>query len=223
MSTRQQLWEEVYQTARATYTEIPGYDDFDARLTADAAANSWYESKGWLSGHRKRPMHGLPKMPAPGNLLNLTHGRTCGFLSLESVNDRGIITSRGFDQSDEIPLLWSEDLRALFVFPYLNKNAPCLMPPTKRENKLAKIWAKGRPAKCSQLQMLPSPPLPVVFPGICISYRSDKFTHGVPKDYIHHFGANVRCYFSSMGNGRAPQAIMIRGGELRLTKDGIDG
>ncbi len=65
----------------------------------------------------------------------------------------------------------------------------------------------------------------MAYPAIQISYRSDKFTHGSPMNYIHHFGPEVVAYFSQepFGARRAPEAIMIRGGRLSLHSHGIDG
>lgn len=215
------LWREVYDTARAQYATIPftgpGYSDADAELTADAALVGWY-SRG-RGRWRKRIHRGLTRMPRTGNLLNIG----C-FEWLHCVDDKGAITVHRFSPGDQVPLYWSEDLRACFVLPHL-KLTECRYAPTAREAKLAKVWAKGRPATCShKARNVPSPPLPKVEPGIAIAYISDKFTHGKPIEYIHHFHENVLCYFARPPAGHSsPVAIMVRGGNLRLTPDGLEG
>ncbi len=158
-------------------------------------------------------------MPNPGNLLN------CGcFLELEFVTADGEIRGCRFAVADGIPMLWSHSKQAIFILPRMRQTA-CVYPPTRTENQLAQVWAKGRPAACASKASYATPPLRVAYPAIQISYRSDKFTHGNPIPYIHHFGPDVVAYFSKepFGARRAPDAIMIRGGRLALTEHGIDG
>lgn len=215
MEAREQMWRRVYHKAREVYGDVPGYAENDARLTADAAASGWYVSSSWLGlSHRRRRLHGLARMPKPGNLLEL--GR---FLELEWVMPEGEI--RGL--KIETPIWWSHSKQAIFILPHLERG-PCTLPPRRTENALAQMWQKGRPAVCSSPIRVQPRPMPAVYPGIQISYSSDKFTHGRAIPYIHHFGPGVLCYFSHepFGASRAPD-IMIRGGRLRLTKHGIDG
>lgn len=206
------LWRNVYDYAAAAYTHIDGYDLRDAELTADAALAGWY------SGRRRRLLRGLPRMPRTGNLLNIG----C-FISLSTTDVDGTITTHSYSAADRVPLYWSQDLRACFVLPRL-RTTQCVYRPTTRENSLAKVWAKGRPAKCGRIAPnVPAPPLPQVQPGIQISYLSDKFSHGDSKDYIHHFEPGVLCYLARSQGHSEPRAIMVRGGKLRLTKDGLEG
>jgi hypothetical protein len=219
MTTRDELWRKVYLASREIYTEIPGYHDHDARLTADAAAAGWFHRPSLLSSYRPRRYSGLARMPKPGNLLELGD-----FLEVEYVTSAGQIRGIRFQLSDHVPLYWSHTRQALFMLPTL-KEGPCDMPPTRTENHLAQVWAKGRPAACSAKFSPPRQlPMPAVYPAIQISYHSDKFTHGKSIQYIHHFGSGVLCYFSHdpFGSNRAPD-VMIRGGRLRLTTHGIDG
>lgn len=220
MHAREQMFRKVYHKAREVYGRIPGYEDHDARLTADAAADGWFARDGFLGigGYRKRSFRGLARMPAPGNLLNLGD-----FTELEWVTSAGVIQGISFAVSDHVPLLWSHKLQALFIVPG-TEIGPCELPPRRTEDYLARVWAKGRPAACSSKARIEPGPLRFVAPGIQVSYSSDKFTHGVAKPYIHHFGTGVLCYFSHdpIGSSRAPD-VMIRGGRLRLTEHGIDG
>ncbi len=213
---RQALWERVYDTASDAYGPIPGYNDRDARLTADAAAAGWY------SGDRRRNPAGRPRTPRPGNLLNLTPNRGGQFVDLDYVMPDGEIRGVRFP-GETHALLWSADLQAALVLPRMRLSA-CEFPPTTREDQLARMWAKGRGAKCAARARFELPALPYVFPGIQVSYISDKFTHGTMKEYVHHFGPGVLIYFSAPPRGKAsPDVIMMRGGGLRLTKHGIDG
>lgn len=224
MTTREQMWRRVYEYSRAEYTRIPGYDDRDAAATADAACGSWFARSGLIfRNHRMRRLVGISKTPDPGNTLDLTPNGG-HFVGVDVVDAQGRIHNFSFDRSDDVVLLWSADRKALFAFPNLERGA-CVYPPTPRENHLSKVWAKGRPAKCSSKARYPAPALRWVLPAIQTSYRSDKFGKvGQMQDYIHHHEANVMCYCSSNPNRRkAPDVMMIRGGRLRLTSHGIDG
>lgn len=216
-TARDNLWRRVYHKSRSVYTSIPDYEDYDARLTADAAAAGWYARSN--GGWRKRRLGGLARLPDPGNMLD------CGcFLELEWVTPSGEI--RGVKPKDgaRVPLLWSHSKQAIFILPYMERTA-CVYPPRATENELAQVWAKGRPAACSSRAAYNRPPMRVAYPAIQVSYLSDKFTHGETIPYIHHFGPQVVAYCSKepFGASRAPEAIMIRGGRLSLTTHGIDG
>ncbi len=221
--SRDALWQEVYEVSRSEYTEISNYEDYDARLTADAAAAGWYSKSGWMSPWRKKTIRGLPRCPSPGNLLNLTsNGGT--FLSVEFVDAKGKILTDAVEDGEKMALLWSDTQQALYIFPN-TPLAKCEYPPTIAEARLNKVWAQGRAAKCSSFQKWPNPSLPEAAPGICVSYRSDKFKKNgrhTEIDYIHHFGPGVVVYRARCRNG-SPEAIVIKGGKLRLTEHGIDG
>ena len=219
---RDALWQEVYEVSRTEYTEIPGYEDYDAQLTANAAAAGWYSRSSWLGSWRKNTVRGLLRCPSPGNLLNLTpNGGT--FLSVEFVDAKGKVWTDGVEGRETTALLWSDDQQALYIFPNMELKK-CEYPPTVREARLMEVWAEGRPATCSSHYKWPNPSLPHAAPGICVSYRSDKFTHGRPRNYIHHTEEGVKTYFARPPRGKsAPTAIMIRGGKLRLTPDGLEG
>ena len=205
------LWRRVYDYASSVYTRIPGYGLYDAELTADAAL------AGWWSGRRQRIHRGLLRAPRAGNLLNIG----C-FLNLAMVEPDGTIVVHSFSRTDRVPLYWSQNLKACFVFPGA-RLSQCVYRPSRREAALAAVWAKGRPATCARIGEFPTPPMPRVFPGVAITYLSDKFSHGRPKEYIHHFEKHVLCYMSASRGLLSPRAFMVRGGKLRLTPDGLEG
>ena len=220
MNPRTELWDRVYSTSMDVYSQIPDFGDRDARLTADIAGDNWYRSGALGNNARRRQLRGLSQMPAPGDLLRLG-----AFLEVEWVLPNGEIRGARFHPGDGVDALWSDTLQAVIVVPHA-RLGPCTLPPTRREAQLLAIWARGRAARCSLRATYNLAPLPIVYPAIQLSYRSDKFSPGEPKNYIHHIDSRgVLAYFSSepYGASRAPQAIMIRGGKLRLTPHGIAG
>lgn len=218
--TRDELWQRVYDAMVDAYVgELRDYDVHDAAASADAAAEGWYTG-GLLRSPRRRRLSGLRRMPAPGPLLNLTPGGGA-FLGVEFVDGRAIVGGSRWGAEDRIPLWWSEDLKALLVFSQLGDDS-CRFPPTLREDQLSRMWAQGRPARCSG-RAPGRPALPFVFPAIQTSYRSDKFKPRRLRPYIHHHGPGVRAYFSESPFSGPPRVTMIRGGKLRLTSHGIAG
>lgn len=218
MNARTQLWDRVYATSMDQYTEIKGFGDYDARLTADIAADNWYQSNFLGGSPRKRVFHGLSRLPDPGDFLRIGAALGC-----EWVMSNGAI--RGCEWHASCSMLWSDRLQAVLVLPDARMGA-CSHPPTPREAKLLAIWARGRAARCSRETTSPMPAMPVVNPCVTVSYRSDKFSPGKPRNYIHHIDSRgVLAYFSSQpfGATRAPTATMIRGGRLRLTPHGLAG
>jgi hypothetical protein len=213
---RTALWNRVYQTSIEQYTAIPQFGDYDARLTADIAADNWYESNLLGGSPKARSYNGLKKLPATGNLLRLGAA-----LEVEWVTRDGTMKLAHFHGSTD--MLWSDRLQAVLVLPDVRKG-PCTSPPTRREAQLLARWARGRAARCSLPVTFNRPPMPYVFPCVQVSYRSDKFSPGAPRNYIHHIDSRgVLAYFSSDPMSRAPQAIMVRGGKLRLTSHGLAG
>jgi hypothetical protein len=212
------MWNNVFHSARDSYERtIDGYDERDARLTANAAV------KGWYTGNRLKHPRGLSRCPDPQPYGRGPAPLNCGlFLELHFVDPSGEIDGVSFAPSDKVSLLWSERLRACFVFPYITPGA-CARLPTPEENALARRWAKGREAKCARPVEFPAPAMPTAIPGIAITYYSDKFSHGTWQRYIHHFGPGVLCYFARSSGTRAPTAIMVRGGRLRLETHGLTG
>jgi hypothetical protein len=216
------MWNNVYRASRDSYERtIDGYDEPDARKTANAAV------KGWYRGGRLSSPRGLSRCPDPQPYGRGPAPLNLGlFLELHVVDSKGEVEGRSFAESDKVSLLWSEPLRACFVFPYISPGA-CARLPTPSEDALARRWARGRPAECVRPVDFPAPAMPTAIPGIAITYYSDKFPdeHGKRtwQRYIHHFGPGVVCYFALSSGKRAPTAIMVRGGRLRLETHGLTG
>lgn len=215
---RRKLWDEVYETSRDSYERtINGYEEQDARKTATAAVRGWFPS---------RPK-GLRRAPDPQPRRTIAAPINIGeFISFHIVHCDGRIENFGFSEGDHVPLYWSEHLKACLVYPYLTPGE-CARLPTLQENTIARRWARGRPANCARPVTLPSPPMPRAFPGIAITYDSDKFPGNNGKHtwqrYIHHFGPGVVCYFARSTGRKAPTAMMARGGKLRLETHGLVG
>lgn len=215
---RKRMWDNVYHASRDSYERtIDGYEEEDARLTADAAVRGWFP----------RGPRGLRQCPDPQPYGRGPAPLNCGlFLELHYVDASGNIEGRSFAVSDKVSLLWSEPLRACFVFPYITPGA-CARLPTPAEDALARRWARGRPAKCARPVDFPAPAMPTAYPGIAITYYSDKFPdengRRTWQRYIHHFGPGVVCYFARASGKTAPTAIMVRGGKLRLETHGLAG
>lgn len=212
------LWAHVFNTSEDYWRELPDYHEDDARLTANAAVHGWWKRD--RSGWHKRRLPGLRRLPDPGNLFN------CGtFIDVTAVHPDGDFDVSEFGRGDKVPLWWSEDLKACLIMPYLQVSA-CIYEPTAREDRISKVWAKGRPGRCAQIVQGPQPPLPQQLPGLAIAYWSDKFasTRGDMTHYIHHFENDVYVYYARPLPGRtAPAAILVRGGKLRLTEHGLAG
>jgi len=225
-SARERLWERVYYTSREAYGGIPGYEDWDARLTADAAARGCYTGSSW-SGYRKRNRKGLARMPAPGGMANLTSGKQPGYVGgIDWVLSDGTVRGCEFEPSEAVQLYWSTRLQAALCLPYLRLGS-CSSRVPLTEEKVLRTWTQGRRGgllKCPA--NFGRPPLPFAWPAIQITYISDKFSNdGKLTTYIHHFGPEVIAYFSQdpTGLSRPPSAIMLRGGRLSLKSHGLDG
>lgn len=210
------MWRRVYEcSTREWVGKLEGYFDEDAQLTANAAVVGWYAKRGgsWVP-RSYRPA----TLPRTGRLVYLGE-----FMAFWTVDRSGNCIEHvcSPDGSSGRPgLLWSQDLRAALAFPDLPLG-DCKLLPSPRERHLVRTWNAGRDARCASPI---SPPvgtnIGVGVPGLVIEYRSDKFTHGTMKTYIHHFEGDV---LVNVSPGRTPRAIMFRGGRLRLTKDGLEG
>lgn len=215
----QELWARVYNDATDIWTRaLPDYYDEDARLTANAAVHGWWDRS--RAGWRRRQLQGLSRLPDVGNLFN------CGtFIDITVTHPDGTLVVDQFGRGDKVTLWWSQDLKACIIMPYLKVSA-CIYPPTRRENTISKVWAKGKPGRCAQLFETIHPPLRLQLPALAIAYWSDKFatTRGEMTHYVHHFENGVYAYFARPLPGRtAPAAIFVRGGKLRLTEHGLAG
>lgn len=215
--TVEALWRKVYAKSRQIWVDkLDEYYDEDAKLTANAAVVGFFSySKGvWTRRHHEA----VGRMPDPGRTFELGD-----FYSIDTVDPFGNIVTHSLsvERGEKRPkLLWSHDLQACFVFPFMRDGA-CSLEVPAREAKLIAMWNKGRPARCASSVDYPlRSMLGVPSPGISISYRSDKFSHGKDMDYIHHFEGDVMV---SQSSGSVPHAIMVRGGKLRVTEHGLDG
>lgn len=126
-------------------------------------------------------------------------------------------------------LAWSEGARALVVFTGVTPSRPQqLEQPTAAENRAAAVWEKwtddGRDATTvRRLATLPAHDGEWLRMGdaVEIGYRSDKFTNGNRQhDYQHEFGRGVGVHYF---HGQTFGILVVRGGRLRVTKDGIRG
>ena len=227
--TPEHMWDSVYDFASRTWVRarvpLRGYDDRDARSTADTAVAGYFTG-GPVRGYRRRPIRALSRMPRPGTMLNLTPRG--GYVEgLDAVRRDVTILRIKWSRADDVPALWSKRLQAVLILPTMRQGL-CNLPVPVAENELAKVWQKGRPATCAAPATYPSPPMPYVLPILQTSYVSDKFTPKTLTRYIHHHEPGgtrgpVLVYFSSDPRRGQPVAIMIRGGKLRLTSHGIDG
>jgi len=212
------LWRRVYEKARRMWVgNLDEYEDHDAMLTANAAVATWYtRDRGRWS--RRALDQKLGRMPEPGTLFLL--GR---FKGIDTVTATGDIVTHAFDPGpgETLPaLLWSQDLAACFVFPFM-RLGDCTLKIPAREGKLVAMWNKGRPAVCAAPAEHPrNSVLGRPQPALTTSYSSDKFTHGSMREYIHHHDAGVMLYASSEP---VPRVLMLRGGRLRVTPDGLEG
>jgi hypothetical protein len=210
------MWRRVYATASSMWVgNLDDYYDVDAKLTANAAVVGWWSSRRGVWSRRIH--HPFGAMPAPGPMFELGE-----FFGIDTVNARGEIETHSMTPGagEKRPqLFWSSDLQACFVFPFMPQNS-CTLPAPAREARLVKMWNAGRPARCASPATYPSASLGRPTPGISISYRSDKFSHGKKMDYIHHFEGDVMVYVSGE---TVPRAIMVRGGRLHVASHGIAG
>lgn len=205
-------WWRLYDTASRVYTQIPQYYVEDAIATASVGARAWYR------GGRLRPMPRLSHFPDPGDLVTLGT-----FIEIDAARQNGKIEAIGFGDSDGIPLWWSKKLSACFVYPFLRGSA-CKLPPNAAERRLVRTWTDGNyRAACAAEGQIPRPRCVEVLPALAVTYLSTKFSRtGEIVRYVHHHEDNVHVYLGPSVGG-APQAIMLRGGRLRLTTHGLDG
>lgn len=207
------LWRRVYDYCEDAFTSIQGYDRKDCELSADAAVDTYFTSAG-----RKRAPQKSYQLPKLGNLIELGKFRrmwTCDidgnvYLSQETVQD--------------VPLLWSQRRKCCVVFPGRSIRITNIANPTAEQHNLLRMWAKGRPAQVAVDAELPQP---MMRPGmfcIAIEYYSDKFSHGSWKYYVHHHEKGVVAAQSVKQHScGSPAAVWLHGGDLRITRHGLEG
>jgi len=208
-------WDRVFRYAMSEFTNIPGYGERDAVLTADAAIAGWYTTTGRPRARRRRWQ--LPRLGA--ELITLGE-----FRAVWTCDPLGTITRHSFT-SPRIKLLWSETRKIAVVFPRLQLVADGRRP-SARADALMRLWQRGRGARASFDS--PSTPEPLMEGGqvaLAVEYVSDKFSdRGESVFYVHHHEPDVfaSCSVRSYSN-REPIALVLRGGTLRITPDGLEG
>lgn len=122
-------------------------------------------------------------------------------------------------------MLWSENEAALVWF--LGVNTPRQRPLDDSNTPAGDIfrrWTRGREPSRQRTyaDVNPTGRLQTLRPpAIVIRYLSDKFNRRAAWVlYKHHFGAGVRLSVQGEGDEKL---YMVRGGELRITEDGIEG
>lgn len=143
-------------------------------------------------------------MPAPGRLTRLG---TC-----LAVADAG-----GRLYAEGKPLYWSPRLRALIIGPRTGTWSQTSGPQRSRAARTLQRWTDGRKTGAS-VAVARTPAVPMRCLGRCswTFYRSSKWGHC--QGYKHPHGPGVKLYHD-------PQTglTMVRGGKLRITREGIEG
>lgn len=173
----------------------------------------------------------IKAMPNPGQTAFLGE-----LLSVDSaeVDDHGHLTGNvrviQWPRGRGPAMLWSPRLDAVVSFPG-EPIAPPMVELTEADRSAADVyrtWTRGRPPYGKGAMRQPAPPMRLYGPAIATLYASDKFhDRGRPpiRPYLHHHDKGVELWVSSesgAGRGRIT-AIMVRGGQLRVTEDGLAG
>lgn len=120
---------------------------------------------------------------------------------------------------------WSHELQAVLSFPGL-KVAPPVMSAYEVPKLLSlyRTWHDGKDPKIGASRgTVPRASFDRVLAGAIIAYSSDKFEpNGKYVTYVHHFELGRRGEPGPLIYV-AKDAIMVRGGKLRLTADGLAG
>ena len=204
------LWRRVYDYSRATFEKIPDYFERDSQLTAHAARLGHFHE----SGRRRAPRRPI-KMPKLGPIAQIGELRALWSVDADGQIDHTTIA--------DWSLVWSPSLQACAGFP-----KPLALSERARAprvlDRVLKTWAEGRGVRWSRVVELPEPRLCAGVPLLAIEYSSDKFSHGRPRRYIHHCEPGVVLRVSQTQTKRGePSAVLVRGGALRLTADGLEG
>lgn len=206
-----ECWRRVYDYCAQTFTSIPGYTLHDAELSADAAVAGWYTADG-----RRRAPRRAWKLPRLGELLVLGE-----FRGVWSAKPNGEIVH---STDSNVPLLWSQRMKTAVVFPAglkLGKSET----PSPHMDRMMRMWARGRPANAAfDSPRTPQPQMDGGDVAIAVEYVSDKFHHGSKWiNYVHHHEPGVVCSVSRTSSAAGPTAVALRGGKLRITRDGLEG
>jgi hypothetical protein len=200
------FWAQTYVDALTYTRRVPEYYEEDAKLTADVVART-----------RRQGCSPLRALPYPGDMTELGI-----FQGVDYVDRDGHIWTEQYTFTDRKILMWSRSLRALIVVPGM-KVSSCDQPPVPEDSRVLRTWTGGRRGgRCSMRPHIRPTPLPRCFPGVAVSYWSDKFNkQGEMVNYIHHFDSvGVKVW---LGPGSPPQAFFVQGGKLRIETHGISG
>lgn len=119
--------------------------------------------------------------------------------------------------------LWSDQLQAVFVFTRL-KIPQATMPAAAFPEMLAlyRKWHDGKmPKHGVSIVRYPAPAFTSVSPCVAVTYRSDKFDENNEfVDYVHHHDRGASGNLGPMLFA-GPDCVMIRGGRLALTSEGL--
>lgn len=202
-------WEKLYRQAA---------DLYGAEYAGHVATKLSYDLVNRATGRaRPRPVPG--KLPNPHGMIGL--GYTLQVTGVYWGEDTIVSPLRL-----HAPFcLWSEHLHAVLSFPGLKMPAPVMSPHQVPELlRLYRTWHNGKDPKIGASRVrVPDPVFTDVLAGAIIAYSSDKFdADGDFHTYVHHFELGPRgqpgplVYVSR-------ECIMVRGGFLRLTRDGLAG
>ena len=131
-------------------------------------------------------------------------------------------------------LLWSPDLKALYIFPgfYAPDSAykPGIPETVKaRAKKAAKVFEQydhgAKAARGETTCAIPDYPEPMIAragSAYDVLYRSEKWNgkKGAQEDYHHHFSKSGKVNFSC-DNVKSPKGVFIQGGRLTVNDRGI--
>lgn len=205
---------DVANVARRLYRREK-VDEALARLEADAR-----------EGFR---VPGVRRMPNPG--------KTAMFGELlevhtADVDDGGQLTGDvrivKWSRGKGPPMLWSPKLDAVVAFPGNPIDPPMIELDDDDDDcvEAYRTWTRGREPLGKSVMRQPDPPMRCYGQAICTLYASDKFSdrgRQWTRPFLHHHDQGVLLWVSDERSQRQITAIMVRGGDLRVTEDGLAG
>lgn len=175
--------------------------------------------------------HDLPRLPNPRTCIELGTLRDIHVAEIVKVGREwvptGAIRVWSWAPGAAPTLLWSRTLSAVLAFGGASMGPPVASLRNLDEDvRIFRKWHHYRePFGASRMQM-PAPPMIYVGPAIAVVYWSAKRDeNGRARGYIHHHDPGVGAWMSKDARGVNGQtAMLLRGGELRISPDGsIEG